>query len=203
MLKPGIQRTPRFPRRAAAMLCLSSWLVTSGCFFGKKKTARVFTPPPPVAAQLPPTPTPIDIFADPPLVETEISTPSAPISAEITLPPAPVPVAPKPPAAKPQAPAVIVETPATPPLPAKPVSILSASEQQQLVQQYDGHMDRARKALARADGRNLTRDLEELARLAKNNLMVAEQERTRDLRTAVSFAERAERFATDLQARLP
>jgi hypothetical protein len=181
---------------------LSACLCTSGCFFGKKKTtkARVFTPPP-VIAKLPPTPSDIEVVAAPPAVDAAIPTPTPPgVEIGTSLPPAPVkPAPPKPPPAKP--PVTVVETP--PPTPARPGAILSSQERTRLTQDYDGFVDRTRRALARVEGRSLPPDLAELAKTARNHLTLAEQERAGDLPTAVSLAERAERFAMDLLARLP
>jgi hypothetical protein len=80
---------------------------------------------------------------------------------------------------------------------------MSAQQQRQMTQQYEGHMSRARNALARIEGRNLPQNLAEDAKTARNYFVLAEQERAGDLPTAVSLAERAERFAMDLLARLP
>ena len=151
MLKPGLNRAPK-SRRAAAALCLAACLSTSGCIFGKKaKPPRVFTPAP-IAAKVPPSPIPIDQDVAAPTLEVpqpDIPTP-APDPEFATLPPAPKPVPPKPPPSKPTPPVVVDSQP--PPTPAKPVSVLTAAQQQQMTQQYDAHMGRARNALAKEVG---------------------------------------------------
>jgi hypothetical protein len=190
----------------AAVVCLAACLGTSGCFFGKKKPLKVFTPPP-VIAKTPPPQEDLDVNSLPAPVDlsTPVDSGMPPVKVGNTLPPAPPkPPAPKPPAPKPAP--VVVEPPSPPPVvapPPKPSTILSAQDRNRLLQDLNTRLDRARKALDRVAGRNLSPELAELAATARSYITQAEQERAGDLPTAVSLATRAERFATDLLARLP
>ncbi len=199
MSDPKQRRTGR-STNAALCAVLAGSLVTSGCFFGKKKPAKVFTPPP-VTAKVPPTPTPTVVTETLPETESNVeggTTMPAPVA---TLPPAP----PKPLPPKVVAPAkpapVVVETPA---LPApRPTTIFSAEERRRLTQELDDRLDRVRKALARVEGKSLSGDLIALANNARAFLTQAEQARAQDLVTAVNLAKRADLFAADLVSRLP
>lgn len=188
------------PRSNNAALCalLAGSLVTSGCFFGKKKTVKVFTPPP-IVAKLPPS-------KEPPVVDTTLPDSNPPLDSgtpdhtiAITVPgPPPAPAKPKPVAPKPP---VVVETPATPA--PKPATIFSAAERRRLTQELDDRLGRVRRALASVEGKSLSADLIALANNARAFLAQAEQARSQDLVTAVNLAKRADLFATDLVARLP
>lgn len=192
------QRRARHTTNAALCALLAGSLVTSGCFFGKKKTVKVFTPPP-ISAKLPPSNTP-------PVVDTTLPESNPPLdegtpgSLAVTLPPPPpAPVKPKPTVAP--KPPVVVETPATPA--PKPATIFSAEERRRLTQELDDRLGRVRRALASVEGKALSPDLIALANNARAFLAQAEQARSQDLVTAVNLAKRADLFATDLVARLP
>lgn len=191
----------RAGRSTNAALCavLAGSLATSGCFFGKKKPAKVFTPPP-VTAKIPISPKPTVVTEKLPEAESsvEVDTMPAPVA---TLPPAP----PKPLPPKVVAPAkpapVVVEAPAAPA--PKPATIFSADERRRLTQELDDRLDRVRRALARVEGKSLSGDLIALANNARAFLTQAEQARAQDLVTAVNLAKRADLFAADLVSRLP
>jgi hypothetical protein len=80
---------------------------------------------------------------------------------------------------------------------------VSADERRQMELEVDAKIERVKKVIARAEARSLKADEQELLKNARTYLNEAEQERQRDLPTAVSLATRADRFATDLSARLP
>lgn len=190
----------RAGRCTNAALCavLAGSLVTSGCLFGKKKTVKLFTPPP-VMAKIPPS-------NNPPVVTERLPDTTPGVEVESSpVPLATLPAAPRPAPTKPVAPAkqppVVVETPAAPA--PKPATIFSAQERRRLTQELDDRLNRVRKALARVDGKVLSGDLITLANNARSFLAQAEQARAQDLVTAVNLAKRADLFAADLVSRLP
>ena len=69
--------------------------------------------------------------------------------------------------------------------------------------ELDDMLDKVKRVLDRAGGRNLPTDLAKLASDARTAKEQAEQAREKDLPTAVSFARRAEFLAKDLSERLP
>jgi len=191
-------------RMACSLLLLASSLSTSGCFFSRKKPLKVFVPPPVYAKTPPSTETkPVDVPL--PLdIGTPEPGPEPAVAVGTNLPPAPAkPVAPpKTPAAKP--PPTVVEIPPPQPTPApQPTAIYSPAERQRMNQEIDQSLVKVRAALARAEGKTLSADLQGYLNNARNNMLSAEQTRIQDLVTAVSLAKRAESFATELVTRLP
>jgi hypothetical protein len=131
------------------------------------------------------------------------------ITATISLPPRPpTPTPSKPARTNPPAtgeaivttpPATIAPTPNVP----KPATILTADERNRMNKELDDMLDKVKRVLDRAGGRNLPTDLAKLASDARTAKEQAEQAREKDLPTAVSFARRAEFLAKDLSERLP
>jgi hypothetical protein len=130
------------------------------------------------------------------------------ITATVYLPPRPpVPTPSKPARTTPPATGEAIVTPPatttpTPNVP-KPATILTADERNRMNKELDDMLDKVKRVLDRAGGRNLPTDLAKLASDARTAKEQAEQAREKDLPTAVSFARRADFLATDLSARLP
>lgn len=194
------QRRISLTTNAAICALLAGSLVTSGCLFGKKKTVKVFTPPP-VVAKVPPSNKPPVLLVTLPETEPEIEQQGSVPVPVATLPPGPPRPAPPKPTAPPKPPPVTVEIPSAPA--PKPATIFSADERRRLTQELDDRLDRVRRALARVEGKSLSGDLIALANNARAFLAQAEQARAQDLVTAVNLAKRADLFAADLVSRLP
>lgn len=64
-------------------------------------------------------------------------------------------------------------------------------------------MGNVKRALTMVQGRNLTPEQKDIARLVETFLKQAEQAREQDLVTAVNLARRADLLAKDLLERLP
>jgi hypothetical protein len=176
-------------------------LGSTSCWF--RKSPRVFVPPP--AAQKP------VIAASPPEV------PAAPdIDSEATatlpleVPAATLPAAPPPPpparrpatAAAPRTPPPPAPQPETPPLP-KLGQIFTAAQLREYNQTLDQSLERVRRALTIAAGKNLNADQSEIVNRIRTFQRQAEQAREQDLVTAVNLARRADLLARDLLERLP
>jgi hypothetical protein len=205
MLKASHERAPegrsvKRKRIVCAALCVVSCLATQGCLFQHKKP-RIFVVQYPLA-KVPPDPKfPVAELRPPPDLNPEPETPQALIvNLEAAMPPAPVKPAPpsRPAAAK----AASVDTP-TPTTAPRPAAMISEAERQRLDRDYELIVERVKKVLDNAAGKSLSADLKALENNARTFLNQAEQERQKDLPTAVSLATRADRFATDLSARLP
>jgi hypothetical protein len=182
-------------------LLLALSLGSTSCWF--RKPPRAFIPPP--AQQKP------AIIAAPPEVP---AAPEIDANATATLPsdlPSAIPSAPPPPppprrpatAAAPRtAPPPAPPPPETPPLP-KLGQIFTAAQLREYNQTLDQSLDRVRKALAIAAGKNLNADQNEIVNRIRTFQKQAEQAREQDLVTAVNLARRADLLARDLLGRLP
>ncbi len=190
----------RATRAVCTALCVAGFLPLSGCLF-QKKPPRVFVPPS-IAAKIPPSPRAINL---PEIPEDSPEVEPSEIAASLSLPPAPAKPTPAKPAGRPPATAETIVTPPATPVttPPKPQTIYSAEERRQMTKELNDTLEKVRKILERAGGKNLPSDLAKLAADARNFSEQAEQARERDLPTAVSFARRADFLATDLSARLP
>jgi hypothetical protein len=181
-------------------LLLALSLGSTSCWF--HKSARLFVPPP-----APPKPV---IVASPPEVpaapeiDTE-STATFPPDLPSTMPSAPPP--PPPPrrpatAAAPRTTPPPAPPPETPPLP-KLGQIFTAAQLREYNQTLDQSLERVRRALAIAAGKNLNPDQSEIVNRIRTFQRQAEQAREQDLVTAVNLARRADLLARDLLERLP
>lgn len=207
MLKLSHDSAPQTRRKmrsrvVPAALCVIGSLATQGCLFQKKKV-RVFQPPVMVVKVVPqvvsiPTaditpPLELALEVDP---RTELSEPYFP---------APPPARVATPAPTKPAPPKVSATPevAPPAAPQTPRAIITAEERNRMDTEVRDRLEHVRTVLKRAEGRNLSAELVALVNNTRTLAEQAEQERQRDLPTAVSLATRADRFATDLSARLP
>ncbi len=192
-------------RTACATLMIAGALCTQGCLFGKgKKPPKPFVPPP-VYAKDPAAVTPTTVEVPPLGQETELDpgVEGTVVAGAGNLPPAPVKPATPPPKAPAAKPPVVAEAPAVVIPPPTPTAILSAAERDRMSRDIDTSLGKVRTALAKAEGRNLPKDLLDLANNARAFMLNAEQTRVQDLVTAVNLAKRAESFATELTQRLP
>jgi hypothetical protein len=176
-------------------------LGSTSCWF--RKPPRAFVAPP---AQ----PKPV-IIATPPEVP---AAPEIDADATATLPPDlpnSMPSAPPPPPAPPRRPATAAAPrtapppappPETPPLP-KLGQIFTAVQLREYNQALDQSLERVRKALAIAGGKNLNANQSEIVNRIRTFQKQAEQAREQDLVTAVNLARRADLLARDLLERLP
>lgn len=204
MFRSGYNRAPAKRRLAqpAAALCLIAVLTTPGCM-QRKTAARVFVPPPAIIRTAPAQVDPLEValgLPSPPEIIEEI--PSVSLDIKPVFPPQPPPVAA---ASKPAAPKAAAPEPApvTVPTPApRPAAIVTADERRRLEQEYEDRVNRVKRVLMRIEGRTLPEDLAKMANDARVYLAQAEQEHSRDLPSAVSWATRADLFATDLSTRL-
>jgi hypothetical protein len=188
-------------KRTGAALWLSAALGTSGCIF--HKPPRAFTPP--YAAPRPPAPLPPPaLIGPPPEVAFEpalydFPRQTDPSSRFPELPPprpprAPVATAPKP------LPAPVEGPPAQPP---KLAQILTPEESRRNTQELEQYLGNVKRALSTVQGKNLTPEQRDIAKLVETFLKQAEQAREQDLVTAVNLARRADLLAKDLLERLP
>jgi hypothetical protein len=177
-------------------------LGSTSCWF--RKPPRAFVPPP---AQ----PKPVIVTAPP-------EVPAAPeidADASATLPtdlPSIMPSAPPPPpTAPPRRPATAAAPrttpppapqPETPPLP-KLGQIFTAAQLREYNQALDQSLERVRKALTIAAGKNLNANQSQIVNRIRTFQKQAEQAREQDLVTAVNLARRADLLARDLLERLP
>jgi hypothetical protein len=182
-------------------LLLVLLLGSTSCWF--HKSPRVFVPPP--APQKP------AIVAAPPEVPAapEIDANATPtLSPDL---PSTMPSAPPPPTAPARRPATATAPrttpppappPETPPLP-KLGQIFTAAQLREYNQTLDRSLERVRRALAIAAGKNLNADQSEIVNRIRTFQRQAEQAREQDLVTAVNLARRADLLARDLLERLP
>jgi hypothetical protein len=176
-------------------------LSSTSCWF--RKPPRAFVPPP-----APPKPA---IATSPPEVPTA---PEIDANAAETLPPefpaGTIPSAPPPPppprrpatAAAPRNAPPPAPAPETPPLP-KLGQIFTAAQLREYNQSLDQSLERVRRALTIAAGKNLNADQSEIVNRIRTFQRQAEQARDQDLVTAVNLARRADLLARDLLERLP
>jgi len=194
---PGVSHT----RRMGAALCLAGALGTSGCIF--HRPPRAFNPPyiaPKPAEPLPPPAlisAPPDIAFLPALYDFPRQT--DPASRFPELPPSRPPRAPVANLPKPL-PAPVEGPPAQPP---KLAQILTPEESRRNTQELEQYLGNVKRALTMVQGRNLTPEQKDIARLVETFLKQAEQAREQDLVTAVNLARRADLLAKDLLERLP
>jgi len=177
-------------------------LGSTSCWF--RKPPRAFVPPPaqpkPVIVTAPPeVPAAPEIDAD--------ATATLPTDLPSTMPSAPPP----PPAAPPRRPATAAAPrttpppapqPETPPLP-KLGQIFTAAQLREYNQALDQSLERVRKALTIAAGKNLNANQSQIVNRIRTFQKQAEQAREQDLVTAVNLARRADLLARDLLERLP
>lgn len=177
-------------------------LGSTSCWF--RKPPRAFVPPPaqpkPVIVAVPPeVPAAPEIDAD--------ATATLPTDLPSTMPSAPPP----PPAAPPRRPATAAAPrttpppapqPETPPLP-KLGQIFTAAQLREYNQALDQSLERVRKALTIAAGKNLNANQSQIVNRIRTFQKQAEQAREQDLVTAVNLARRADLLARDLLERLP
>ena len=185
----------------ASIAWLFAALSTSSCWF--KKQPAVFTPPP-VAAQPPiPEATPL-----PPPGDIVTATPEGPPSTPLSIPQVPGPRPPQPAkrpplVATPKAP---TPTPSTEG-PATPIprlgQILRPDQEREYNRTIDESLGRVRAALAKVEGRRLSRQQSDVVSRIRSFQKQAEQARVQDLVTAVNLARRADLLAKDLVERLP
>jgi hypothetical protein len=184
----------------ALLLALS--LGSTSCWF--HKSPRVFIPPPALQR-------PVIVAAPPEVPEA----PEIDANATATSPselPSSMPSAPPPPPAPPRRPATAAAPrttpppapppPETPPLP-KLGQIFTAAQLREYNQTLDQSLERVRRALAIASGKNLNANQSEIVNRIRTFQRQAEQAREQDLVTAVNLARRADLLARDLLERLP
>jgi len=177
-------------------------LGSTSCWF--RKPPRAFVPPPaqpkPVIVAVPPeVPAAPEIDAD--------ATATLPTDLPSIMPSAPPP----PPTAPPRRPATAAAPrttpppapqPETPPLP-KLGQIFTAAQLREYNQALDQSLERVRKALTIAAGKNLNANQSQIVNRIRTFQKQAEQAREQDLVTAVNLARRADLLARDLLERLP
>ena len=177
-------------------------LGSTSCWF--RKPPRAFVPPP---AQ----PKPVIVTAPPevpaaPEIDADASA-TLPTDLPSTMPSAPPP----PPTAPPRRPATAAAPrttpppapqPETPPLP-KLGQIFTAAQLREYNQALDQSLERVRKALTIAAGKNLNANQSQIVNRIRTFQKQAEQAREQDLVTAVNLARRADLLARDLLERLP
>jgi hypothetical protein len=182
------------------VLCLMLSLGSGGChFFGRKKAPAVVTPPAPTQA---PIPRQDPVVAPPKQAEPEMFpqvppavTPAPPVQPPAQAPaPAPTPHPPKPKPATPTPPPVVQPAPPKPAL----GQILTQQQQAEARKAYLASSQSARQALARIQGRALTRDQADSANRVRSFLSQAEEAQAKDPATAAQLARRAELLARDL-----
>ena len=169
-----------------------------------RKPPRAFVPPPaqpkPVIVAVPP-----EVPAAPE-IDAE-ATATLPPDLPSTMPSAPPP----PPAAPPRRPATAAAPrttpppapqPETPPLP-KLGQIFTAAQLREYNQALDQSLERVRRALTIAAGKNLNANQSQIVNRIRTFQKQAEQAREQDLVTAVNLARRADLLARDLLERLP
>lgn len=181
-------------RNTTILLCVMLSVGTGGCsFFGRKKAPAVVTPPAPV-----PLPRQDPAVVPPRQAEPEMF-PQTPPSPTVPVPapaPAPAPVVPPPPLGRPK--------PSTPPpvqpAPPKPAlgQILTPQQQAESRKAYQQSAQAARQALARIQGRALTRDQADSANRVRSFLKQADEAQAQDPSAAAQLARRAELLARDL-----
>ena len=183
------------------LLVLALSLGSTSCWF--RKSPRVFIPPP---AQ----PQPAIVAAPEVPAAPEIDV-NATVAPPPDLPNATMPSAPPPPPPPPRRPATATAprtapppapTPETPPLP-KLGQIFTAAQLREYNQTLDQSLERVRRALAIASGKNLNAAQSEIVNRIRTFQRQAEQAREQDLVTAVNLARRADLLARDLLERLP
>jgi len=195
------KRTQVRRRTVSASLTLLASLSTQGCLFQQKKA----TAPAPVRPIIVVKIAPPRVMAIPssdltPPLEIAVLAEPEPLNSDAIFPPPPVRTVP--PKAAPSKTATAPE-PAPAPTPQTPRAIITAEERNRMETELKNRLDHVRTVLQRTEGKILAGDLAALANNARTFAAQAEQERQGDLPTAVSLATRADRFATDLSARLP
>jgi hypothetical protein len=178
-------------------------LGSSACQFGfkKKKTARVFVPPP--IARTAPKPLPSQpLIPDGPVIDAKVTyDPTVEYPASIpVVPPPPAPVkrpVPTPPK--------VVQTPPQPESIPQPRlgQIFTAEQLRDYNKTLEESLDRVRKTLAVIERKSLTAAQVETVERIRTFQKQAEQAREQDLVTAVNLARRADVLAQDLVQRLP
>lgn len=183
-------------------LLLALSLGSTSCWFRKPPKAFVPPPPPakPVIADTPPeVPKGPEIDANasaPPQPELPVPMPSAPP------PPVPPPARRAPAAAAPRTlPPPVVPPETTPP--PKLGQIFTAAQLREYNQALDQSLERVRRAVTVATGKNLNPAQSEILNRIRTFQKQAEEAREQDLVTAVSLARRADLLARDLLERLP
>ena len=178
-------------------------LALSGCWF--RKSAGVFTPPPPQSKPVPRAQDPT--AAPPPPVIAGDPSAAIPPPVETTVPEVapPKPIPPRRPAPPPK----VATTPTAPapapdlPPPPKLGQIFTPEQLRENTRVLNESLENVRRALATVAGRTLPPELAEIADRIRTFAIQAEQSREQDLTTAVSLARRADLLAQDLVKRLP
>jgi hypothetical protein len=177
-------------------------LGSTSCWF--RKPPRAFVPPParpkPVIVASPP-----EMPAAPEIDANATATLPSEVPGSI-MPPAPPPSSP--PARRPATAAAPRTTPPPAPQPEPPPlprlgQIFTAAQLREYNQTLDQSLERVRRALAIAAGKNLNADQSEIVNRIRTFQKQAEQAREQDLVTAVNLARRADLLARDLLERLP
>ena len=202
-------------------LVLMLSVTSSGCFLDRKKVSA--PPPPPLPAKAPPR------TADVPLPpDNGLNKPIAPAGATTQIPVPPLPpdekgtkaTSPTPtrqrratvrPPQTPPAAAVPVPVPATLPPDVTPaptpvpqlVEVLTPGARRQSEVELVVSLQRARTALGRAAGRNLTPAQRDTVERIRVFIQQAEAERSKDIATALQLARRANLLGEDLVKSLP
>lgn len=192
----------RFPAAMTTSLWLAGALGTSSCVL-HKAPPRAFNPPP-IAAKAPEPIPPAAQIAPPPDVAFEPAVYDFPSQTDPSsrFPELPPPPPPRPPVATiPKPPPAPIEIP--PVAAPKLAQILTPEESRRNTQELELYTGRVKRALAMVEGKNLTAEQRDTAKLIQTFLAQAEQAREQDLVTAVNLARRADLLAKDLLERLP
>ncbi len=189
-----------YQKRTLAAVWLSAALGTSGCVF--HRPPRAFNPPY-IAPKPPEAVPPPALISPPPEVAFEPALYDFPVQPDPSLrfPELPPPRPPRAPVATlPKPPAPVEGPPAQPP---KLAQILTPEQSRRNIQELEQYLGNVRRALAMVQGKNLTPEQKDIAKLVETFLKQAEQAREQDLVTAVNLARRADLLAKDLLERLP
>jgi hypothetical protein len=183
----------------AALVCLATLLVCSGCWMQKTRHVA-FTPPPP---QRPAKIGPAPVLPDPPLLIIDLS---ELLLAELpaSIPDLPEPPKPKPPpkppvASGPKPPTTLPDQPAAPKL----GPLFTPEQTREYTRDLDESLERVKRALTSISRKRLNADAVVTVERIRTFQKQAEQARQEDLVTAVSLARRADLLAQDLLGRLP
>jgi hypothetical protein len=194
--------------RAITLVAILS-LELVGCFSTMPKKKLVLPPAPVDAAK--PAPLPEPEFVIPPPIETP---PASDAFTEVTLGPDPPiePAAPKLPPKRPRGPVTAttpappgpptpeVEPPPTTPVPTAPQlsEILTDDRRRQYETDFSASVSRARTAVSRTNGRQLSTRQQETVERINTFLQQAEESKGKDLVTALQLARRADLLGQDL-----
>ena len=200
MERAGMTLTNGRPNLAALLLTLIAGLACTGCFGTAKKPAKRFVPPPAPRANAVPTAKPFtaEMMAIPPDAEPESVEFASVVPVQLPMPLVPKPV--QRPAARitppPAAPAPVIPTP---PAPGPQLGeLLSPGDRKQAEIDFLAMVQRARGSLERTEKRPLTAGQRDTVERIRVFLTQAENEKNRDIATAVQLARRADLLGQDL-----